>query len=598
MIAQYRRNRPFFWTALILLLSVYIGHFLYIWVCGYIRIFPYSDAQFYWNWARQICQGRFSAPFLGLPGYAFFLAAIYRFTHSIEFVVFLQYLMNVASGMFLFLSVSFLLDRYKVRYPGIYGLLGVIVYLFYTPFIMYASILSPESFAVFLFSILVYVFVGLRDGGGLGYAVLCGLLSGILVITRPVFGFWALVMSVYVPLRILKGYWLRKALWGVVYLLCLMIPVVMVLVINFRASGRWIISSHSGINFYIGNGPIATGIFYTGGRFRPTQSGMIEDARIVASKIEGRALTNVEASQFWTAKTMEYIADHPLRFLRMLGFKSLLLFNETEYHDANWQSMDIRILPFLSFAFIFPLALLSLWLTRRYPEIGIFRLALVLGFLATILVFVNTRYKMMVVLPAIYLFVFGLWQMMERIRAREYLYVSLYVMIMLALFVSGRHCWIDNNSYVVSVNYNRAMDLMESGMLSEARVLLERALKENPRDYLSWFALGNVFYREGNLDEARRCYLNSLKINPLYADALFNLGIICLDRGLFQEAEDAFVQLYQVSPFKADVVYNLMRAELGLGKCRQVQRLGNKLLNINANVEDEVKRVIEGCKAQ
>ncbi len=578
-----------------LLLSVYVGHFLYIWVHDYIRIFPYSDAQFYWDWARQICQGRFSAPFLGLPGYAFFLAAIYRFTHSIEFVVFLQYLMNVASGMLLFLSISFLLGRYKVRYPGLYGLLGVALYLLYTPFIMYASILSPESFAVFLFSALVYVFVGLSNARRLGYAVLCGLLSGILVITRPVFGFWAAVMSVYVPLRILKGYWLRRALWGLVYLLCLMIPIVMVLVINFRASGRWIISAHTGINFYIGNGPIATGIFYTGGRFRPTQSGIIEDARIVASKIKGRPLSDVEASEFWTAKTMEYIVQHPFRFLRMLGFKALLLFNGTEYHDANWQSMNIRILPFLSFAFIFPLALLSLWLTRRYPEIGIFRLALVLGFLATILVFINTRYKMMVVLPAIYLFVFGLWQLIESIRRREYLFVSLYVLIVAGLFVLGRHCWIPVEKSKIAVKFNNAMELLEGGRLNESKQLLEEVLRQSPRDYLSWFALGNIFYREGNLDEAKRCYLNSLRINPLYADALFNLGIICLDRGLFREAEDAFIQLYQVSPFKADVVYNLMRAELGLGKCRAARNLARQIIKIKPEAEGDVEVMLKDC---
>ena len=216
--------------------------------------------------------------------------------------------------------------------------------------------------------------------------------------------------------------------------------------------------------------------------------------------------------------------------------------------------------------------------------------------LATILVFINTRYKMMVVVPSIYLFVFGLWQMIERISVRKYWSVSLYFLIIIGLFALGMHCWIPVVKDRVAVKFNNAMDLLERGELNSAKVLLKEILSRNPRDYLSWFALGNIYYKQGRLNDAQKCYINSLRINPLYADALFNLGMVYLDKKKFKKAEYMFLQLYQISPFKADVVYNLMRAEVGLGKCGQAHVLGDRLLGINPEADEEVKRIIGACK--
>ncbi len=591
MTAQSTKARDRHWQdrlAWALILGAYVLHYLYALFHHYLKMFPASDSEFYWNWSLNILLGKFGLPFTGMPGYAFFVAVSRVFFPTPELQVLLNHFLMALAGMFLY----FLLARVMSR---TWALLGGVLFLLYTPFMMYASIITPEPLGLSLLGLaLVRLFNTFGKEVGVVKGFLFGVLVGFLLIVRPSFLFWALVLGLYCWItRLVRGR------WALGYYLGLVVLPGLVLFANWRADGLLGFSTHMGINFFLGNGPGAEGIFRTDLPFRPTQKGLLEDARIVASKLSGRALSPAESARFWIQRTWDYIFRHPWWWLALELRKLGLLFNYREYHDANWESMHIPILPFLDFGFIFPWALLALWTTRKNKELGVLRLLLVLVALSTMLAFVNTRYKMMLVYPAIVLAVVGLRDFVKTVRARAFGPALAYALVVLGLFALGRVEWVKTEPSDVAIRFNRAMELMESGDLDSAKEILLSILKEQPKDYLSWFALGNIYYSQGDVHSAMACFLKSHRLNRLFADAVFNLGVCAMDLKDWALAERCFAQLYEVSPDKRDVLFNLVFVLAKEGKCDSARALMERVGSFeDVAVEDveELKEALEGCE--
>ncbi len=568
-----------------LILGAYLLHYLYALFHHYLKIFPASDSEFYWNWSLNILLGKFGLPFTGLPGYAFFVAGTRLLFPTPELQVLLNHLLMACAGGFLYLVLRKVVGR-------TWALLGGILFLLYTPFMMYASIITPEPLGLFLLGLaLVISFNTFGKQVGLVKGFLFGLLVGFLLIVRPAFLFWAGVLGLYCGLtRLVRWRWVLG------YYLGLLIIPALVVFANWRADGLLGFSTHAGINFFLGNGPGAVGTFRTDLPFRPTQKGLLEDARIVASKLSGRALTPGESARFWIDRTWSHIFQHPWWWLRLELRKLGLLFNYREYHDANWESMHIPVLPFLDFGFIFPWAILALWTTRKDKELGVLRLLLVLVALSIILVFVNTRYKMMLVYPAIALAVMGLRDFVKTVRARAIGPALAYALVVLGLFALGRVEWVKTRPSNVAIRFNRAMELMESGDLDSAKEILLSILKDQPKDYLSWFALGNIYYSKGDVTSAMACFWKSHRLNRLFADAVFNVGVCAMDMEDWALAERCFTQLYEVSPQKKDVLFNLIFVLAKEGKCDSAQALMNKVDSFEDVAEEDVEELKEAIK--
>ncbi len=574
-----------------LLFLVYFIHFIYIYANGYIKVFPYSDAQFYLDWIRQVLHGRVAVPFLGLPGYPFLMSIFFRIISKVSFLILIQHLFSAIAGVFLYKVVD------RLTGNKLCALLSVVLYLGYTPFMMYSSILTPESLAIFLLSVWFYLF--LKDSFDLKDALLSGLLGGVIVIIRPAFCLWFLSLSVFIPVRFVINK-VNKLFFAILYFVSLLLPIFIVMQINHKYTGFWQLTAHEGINFYIGNSNIASGLFYTGGIFRPTQSGMIEDARIIASKIEGHSLSVSQASRFWRNKAFEFIIRNPSRFLLLIVKKFFLLFNATEYHDANWRAMKVPILPFINFSFIFPLSFIALWTTRKNPVVGVLRLCFVLTSMAVILVFVNTRYKLMVVFPSIVLAGIAVNDLYLLIKKRRLFEVVTLLIVAAIFFVVGGICWVPVVRDNVAIRFNKAVELIENKEFDKAETILKQLVAENAGDYLSWFTLGNIYYNEGKLDKARLCYIKSLSINGWFADALFNLGVVLLKQKKFDKAERCFSQLYQVSPQKLDVIYNLIVTKVALNKCKEAHILTKQLFKLYPQLGNfelkEIDKVLSRCR--
>jgi len=92
----------------------------------------------------------------------------------------------------------------------------------------------------------------------------------------------------------------------------------------------------SGINFYIGNGPGATGTYWTPEPLRPVLpdafglTGLEEACIEVASREAGRPLDAGEASRYWWGQGLAHMGSHPLEAAGKLGWKGLLTLGAQE----------------------------------------------------------------------------------------------------------------------------------------------------------------------------------------------------------------------------------------------------------------------------
>jgi tetratricopeptide (TPR) repeat protein len=159
-------------------------------------------------------------------------------------------------------------------------------------------------------------------------------------------------------------------------------------------------ASNAGVNFYIGNGLDADGMYrpLSAGRGHPDFER--EDATRIASELSGRALAPAEVSGFWFRLAWREIGADPGHFLGLLVRKARLLCFPGEIMDAvafevfQDESLVLRVLAWLGFGLLLPFAVAGLVASAgaRIPA----RLGLAASLLALsiVLFFVVGRFRL------------------------------------------------------------------------------------------------------------------------------------------------------------------------------------------------------------
>ncbi len=155
-------------------------------------------------------------------------------------------------------------------------------------------------------------------GSGSRWFLLSGVVLGLASLNRPNMALAAAGLAVV--LLVMKG--VRPGLWLAAGLLVGMAPVA---VRNAIVADRWSpLSSHGGLNFYIGNHEAATGFYQQIPGITPDIAGQQRDAARVAAQALGRAVTEAEASDYFAGRALRWIADQPGQaawlFVRKLGY--------------------------------------------------------------------------------------------------------------------------------------------------------------------------------------------------------------------------------------------------------------------------------------
>jgi 4-amino-4-deoxy-L-arabinose transferase-like glycosyltransferase len=500
------------------------------------HILQSADSQEFIETARKIASGDIllrGQSFAYSPFYYYFLGAVFAlFSGSTQAVLICQFLLGIVAAFLLFVLARDL-------FGPLSALLSLTLYLFYALLPLYEGQVLDASFSILLPVVfLLLLFRGSVSGRSL-YFLGAGVALGLFSLTRPnVMLFFppAVVWAFFLAGREKRTFRQKLAapLVLVLGILCSLSPVTLR---NRISTGEWVLTtSHGGINFYIGNNENATGFFRPPAGMPPI-SGVfnLEVSRAVAERQSGRkGMTDSEVSSYWFGRGLEFIREHPRRFVELLLRKTRAFFNGYEVS----LNVDVyflrRIFTALKIAFIplgviLPLGLLGMALTiPRWKTHLVFYLYFFSYAASVILFFVTDRYRLPVA-PVLLLYAgFALRTLLSGL-ARPARLGALAAALAVLLLVANSS--LDLHPDPAILTHSHGATLVGLGREKEAAPYFEKALQMNPRLVLSHVALARIYADRGDTAKARGHYQAALRLAPgdpalrKEADRFFAAGV-------------------------------------------------------------------------
>jgi hypothetical protein len=508
----------------------------------------HGDMHFYDDWAQKVVGGQLTDhhAFYGLPGYAYLLAGLYKLCGYGPYVPeLLQALLDAGTALLLYKISVALAPQPNGRRGQIAGLMAAAAWAFCVPAQTYAAVLMPTAWFIFVFWFILWRIIKSQSAPDWWEALLLGLLVGLTAtaIATILFLIPLLVCAIGIKPAIPARSHFRIVGCALV-LLGIAIGTSPCWLHNyFIARDRVFLSAHSGINFWIGNNPDANGYPRFPPGLRAGQAAMLQDSIDVAESVAGHPLKRGEVSQYWSAKARDYIADHPLAWLRLLGLKLRNFWSAFQYDDlsiiTNMREQGVTF-PGIYFGLLAALALPAMILTWNTARLGRWITgAIFLQMLALLPVFTTERYRLPIV-PGLAVFAaFGLVTLFSNLAAGNVRPVLSYAMLLMVstLFVS----WPQRGLSLWALDaYNSGWQALESGNLSLAERKLELARAYVPDNAETNFALGNLKLAQNDTSAASSLYLTTLRLDPRHRGAINNLGVLALENGQPEMAEQRF----------------------------------------------------------
>lgn len=547
-----------------------------------------GDTHFYNDWALRILHGQWTdhQAFYGLPLYAYLLALLYKVAGYTPFVpAFLQACADSATAAILFKMVAHLLrageahdeliaSSGRIEFAERVGLLAAAVWAFYVPAQAYAAILMPTVLAVFVFWFVVAQVVERERSPQPLVTLLLGLLIG--------FSAMGVATTLFLVPLLTAALLIRWKLEEARQLIPRFILVVLLLTgVGVGMSPCWghnyfaahdpvFLSAHSGINFWIGNNPSATG-YPRFDEVRAGQAEMLHDSVAIAERAEGKPLKRSEVSSFWSAKARAYIRGDIIGWVRLLGQKVWNFWNAYQYDDlsvvAKLRERSI-ILPGPRFGFLAALALAGMpFALRSFPRSRWILVAVLLQMAALLPVFVTERYRLAAAPGLVVLAILGLcslWRSCILLRFRS---VTVYLALLATSVSLVSRTPTDPQLWALDP-YNAGLEALEAGdfVTAEAKLQLARSyVYDNPEVNL---ALGNLRLEQGDPNAARSFYDQAIECAPQHKAALNNRGVLELDAGAWQQAGEFFMRALHADPRDAKSHFLLAKAFMGAGEFR------------------------------
>jgi tetratricopeptide (TPR) repeat protein len=519
---------------------------------------PVIDGQAYDQWARAIASGKAPAePFYQDPLYPYFLAGVYRaFGHNFWAVYVIQLLLGVA-------LILLVLDTTRLLFGPVAAVAAALLAALYKPFIFYDCQIEKTALAVFLTGLLVWLTVRTlkpREHSPYspvesGYVVLVwpfatGVALGLAALTRANLLLFAPLLILALMSRPLlpaphssliarrSSFRALAALAGIV------LVIVPVSVRNSILAREFVLTTaQAGQNLYIGNSPYNnTGQYQAPPWVRPNPEFEQADFAEYARRQAGKDLTHGEVSRFYVRAALDWMRTHPAAFLRNLGRKLVLYFNNFEVPDNQDMYFFARYswvlrLPLPGFGIIFGLGMAGLVITREKRNRqgrkadSLARTALAVfffGYAATVIVFfVFSRYRIPA-LPALLPF------------AGAMLASSLGVVRRSSFTIHHSALSAQRSSFIPSL-------LLASVCFAVTHYPVRRGpgTSEAAQCLVN---LASMYFQEGDTGRAVATFHEALAVRPGLGEALRNLGIIALSRKDVSQAAELLARAVRAEP--------------------------------------------------
>jgi tetratricopeptide (TPR) repeat protein len=365
---------------------------------------------------------------------------------------------------------------------------------------------------------------------------------------------------------------------------------------NLIVSGEPVlISSHGGLNFLVGNGPGASGVYRTLTGITPDIGGQAEDAKRVAEAAEARMLSTREVSAHFANRAWTWIREEPGAaaglFVRKVWYvlsrdEAPLNFSFPWYRE---RSAVLKAL-FVGPALLVPFAGAGFVLTLL-ASAGAKRRALLVWasfvpayVLSVALFFVATRYRLPLLVALAVLAGAGVVAARDAWQARETRRLAMAAafalpLAALSLWPTGLY---DGGA---DEDMHWALYLVEKGDVAEAARVAEAAATVHPDPGLFWLRVGKAWAATGRIDDAissfekaRATAMHPPNTERLLAAAHESRGV---DRVLANDALGALPDLeaaVALSPDDAGMVLNLAAVLAEKGDRARARELAQQAL--------------------
>jgi 4-amino-4-deoxy-L-arabinose transferase-like glycosyltransferase len=483
-------------------LGLRLAHFFQIEANDPYFYFPSVDPKVYHEWAARIAAGDWlgDGVFFLSPLYPYALAALYKIAGASLYAARLAQLVLGAGTCALVYLVG------KRTLGAATGAIAAWIWALYAPAIFYDGDLLVTAIQTPLNLLLALALIRASARQTWRSWALAGALLGLSALARPNVLLLGVIVVPWMALslrrRVPKT---RIALLAAAFCAATGALLLPAAIRNYAVGDDLVlVSAQGGANFYIGNGPGATGVFRVPSEFPATRADdpIQQQAAFerVAEAESGRELKPSEVSDFWWRRGWAHVADHPGRWLRLLAVKLGLFFNEHEpgnsgdLETSRAFSWVLRA-PLPSFAIVSPLALLGLALAWRRRGANAFTLyAMVATYAASLVAFFVLSHYRMPVAPFLVVFAAyaAVW-MGERLRARR----------------------------------AAAVGLAVAGLALAIGVTQVDLVNETGDRFIAHYNLGNKYRQLERFEDAIAEYEASIAQNPEYISAQHNLALLC-----------------------------------------------------------------------
>jgi tetratricopeptide (TPR) repeat protein len=581
-----------------------------------IHFLPDSDdMKFYNDWALRIAHGELTdhRAFYGLPGYAYVLALIYVIAGklgpflTVTLVGVVQALMSagIAATIYQLAVLAFAkaedeTDSLAAARPHVIGVAAALAWIAFTPAQTFSSILMPTVWLVLAYYTCVRFALKTRVSSWWRPWPFLGLFCGVIAMLVATILFAVPLLVLAIVLSVERGQPTRARRPKIALAI-----VTLVVAIYVGAAPAWLhnyfiarepvmLSAHSGINFWIGNNPTATGYPRMPPGIRATQEGLLKDSITLAEEAAGKKLTRAEVSKFWSERANAYIRANRPAWLRLMWVKFENFWNAYQYDDLSIIKLlrDDGILPpGLRFGVIAALGLAGLIpAVVRFPRACWIAAAVLLHMAAVLTVFVTERYRLAAVPGLMILAAAGLWQLWTALLRAAWLPASAYLSVaaIATVFVSTSR---QDLSLWSLDHYKAGIRATEAGDLDRAQRNLETAFAYVQDNADINFALGNLWLAKSNRSidgrekvacnaRAKIFYRRALDLNPQHAGTLNNLGVLALEEKRYDLAEKFFIGSLVTEPEAAKTHYLLARARFEAGKLPEARTALDEALRL------------------
>lgn len=551
------------------------------------------DSIYYHDWALKIAQGDWIGKevfFLG-PFYAYFLGIIYAiFGNKILAVQIIQVILASFGAGFLYLITRKISShRNGVIASIIYILSGILI--FYTGALLYVEV------NIFLSLLLVYLLLGLADPSReksiSGKLILTGIVMGLLVMVRPEFILFLVLLIPYFIIKIRP----KRILQYIVFLFFSLITISTIPLRNYLVGKDFVpFTAHSGVNFYYGNNPQTDGTWRPVYPLQQTPDISIAQLQYSSQRIDGKLVKPSQASKYWMQKGLNFIKKNPWRYVKLLGRKLSLFFNNYEipnnyyFYQTRDDSIILKIC-FIGFALILPLAILGIVFSlKRWKDFYLIYSFIFIYLVSSLVFYVISRLRAPVIPFLIIFAAVFIGDIIEKLKGGKFTKAILLIVITVLFFGLTQINLVNEREFNVQGYIQKGNIYQSVRNFPMSANAYNKALVIEPENVIVRYSLLQTYISMNRPSEANvelQAIISIALTNPDYQDyAHLAQARYSIAQRNFTQAAAEFEQAVKLNPYDAESRYLLGAVYITLGRNNQALKEIQKTLEIDPNHQD------------